>query len=510
MAGTLVRKSLINAIAGVAVTVAGFASSILVARLLGVEGSGVVGFAVWAITMSVMVADLGIPGSLTRFLPELRARSTLDADGLSAALLRPYVLVSACVAGGFFAYAAWLAVAHPAGDAWQIGPGSFRSSPLFWLLCGLACLSQSLASFVNSYLRGVQDFAALARLALLSAGVQIVATGVGVVTFGAGGAIASSVIGSAVVMVAIVRLPRAGSAVSPALRDRVRRYALESWVSHLVTAFLWSRMEVIFLERSFGSHAVGLFTVSLTLSNLATQGPLLLTGALLSHLSEHSGADHAERRQNLYPASVRLLALIVFPLCLGTAGIMPLLLPLLFGPAFDSAITAATILVGSASLVTIATIAYSYLFAMERTRFILGSGLVGAILSIVAGLTVVPAAGLLGAAGSRAVIQTLVSATIVCYAWRALGCVLPAADLARMFLAALLCAVAARMVATVSSGVPGLVLAIVMGALVYAAALRVLKPLPTADLHRMREALRSLPVPLRSAALASLRVIAPA
>ncbi|ACA15607.1 polysaccharide biosynthesis protein [Methylobacterium sp. 4-46] len=511
MAGTLVRKSLINAVAGVATTFAGFASSILVARLIGVEGSGIIGFAVWAATMSVMVADLGIPGSLARFLPELRARASLaDADGLTRALLRPYLLVTLCVSGGFFAYAASLAAAQPDGIGWQIHQGSYRASPLFWLLVGLACLTQSLASFVTSYLRGVQDFAALARLALLAAGAQIAATTVGIVAFGVGGALAGAVIGSAVVMRQVLRLPREGSPVPPVLRARVVRYSVESWASHLVTAFLWSRMEVIFLERSFGSHAVGLFTVSLTLSNLAMQGPLLLTGALLSHLSQHSGAEHAETRLALYPASVRLLALFVFPLCLGTAGVMPLLLPLLFGDAFAPAVTAATILVGTASLITIATIAYSYLFAMERTSFILGSGLVGAVLAITAGLTVVPAAGLLGAASARAAIQLLVTGAIVWYARRSLGCVLPTLDLARMFLAALLCAIAARIVVTVTSGVPGLMLAVLTGALVYAAALRVLKPLPRADLQRVRDALRNLPVPLRSAALASLRVIAPA
>ena len=158
----------------------------------------------------------------------------------------------------------------------------------------------------------------------------------------------------------------------------------------MLTAFFASRMEVFFLERSWGSHAVGLFTVSLTLANLATQGPLLLTGALLPRLSGHIGRDEEAEARQVYATSVSLMGLLVFPACLGMAAIAPVLLPLMYGRDFDAAVPTATILLAASALVATASVAAVYLIAVERTRFLLAAAVAGAALSILAGLTIVP------------------------------------------------------------------------------------------------------------------------
>ena len=56
MANSFVRNSVVNAVAGIFTTLGGFLGTILVARLLGVSGTGIVAFATWAVTIAVMVA----------------------------------------------------------------------------------------------------------------------------------------------------------------------------------------------------------------------------------------------------------------------------------------------------------------------------------------------------------------------------------------------------------------------------------------------------------------------
>ena len=66
---SLVSSSVLSTAAGIVSLVFGFASSIVVARLLGPEGAGEVSFALFiAMTVSLM-ANLGLPNVLLRYIP---------------------------------------------------------------------------------------------------------------------------------------------------------------------------------------------------------------------------------------------------------------------------------------------------------------------------------------------------------------------------------------------------------------------------------------------------------
>lgn len=509
MAGTFVRNSIVNAVAGVCTTFGGFASSIVIARLLGVQGTGAVAFATWAVTVAVIVADIGVPGALSRFLPEAEARDPTGSTRtrLTGALLKPYLVASFALTLGFTLYAAWLAVSEPGVELWDVDAEHYARQPLFWVLIAYVCLVQAMGNFVLGWLKGMQRFGDLARLAALTAVFQVVSTALGAWSRGIAGAMLGSGIGVLLPALALVLLRTGGRPLPTDLVGRIRRFSFETWGAYLVSAFFASRMEVFFLERSWGSHAVGLFTVSLTLSNLATQGPLLLTGALLPHISHQIGRNEMDRAQALYPTSARLLALAVFPACLGTAALAPVLLPLMYGQSFAPAVPTATILVAGAALTTGTSIANVYMVALERTRFILLAGLVCAGLSVLSGLTLVPLFGPLAAAGGRMAVQLALTGATLWYVHRRLHCVTPWRDLARLLAGAAACALVARLVVVLLPDAGGVALAIALGAATYALALRLLRPLPAADLGRLREMAGILPARLRPLADLSLTLI---
>lgn len=493
MTQTFVRSSVLNVIAGLSTTCAGFLSTILVARVLGVEGAGVVAFASWLVTMAVVVADLGIPGALARFLPELRGSGRDgDARGLTGLLLRRLSVVLIAITLGFSGYAAATAWLRPGPEV--IDGGNYRDVWLFWALVAVSCLTQGLASFANGYLKGREAFRHIAVLAVVGGTVQVLATLIGVRLFGIAGALAAAAIGAllpAAVGVAVAL--RAGGAIEPKLKQRVDRFAWETWGSYLVMSFAWSRMEIFFLERSWGSEAAGIFSVSLNLTNLATQAPMLLTGAFLPFLSRHSAGQGTPKTREAYATGMRLMALIVFPACIGVAAIAPKLLPALFGPDFARAIPTAMVLLAAASVTATASIATTYLFAVERTRVVFASGALGAALAIVVGLAIVPTYGAIAAAIGRGAIQVFVVLVTLWYIQRHLGCRTPFRSLGLLLLAALACGAAAFVVV---SGVPGaasLPLAIAAGGCVYGLSLRILRPLPSADLGHLTAACEGLP-----------------
>jgi O-antigen/teichoic acid export membrane protein len=300
---------------------------------------------------------------------------------------------------------------------------------------------------------------------------------------------------------------RAG-AIAGDFRHRVRRFAAESWGGYLVTAFAWTRMEVLFLELSWGATTVALFAVSVTLANLATQAPLLLTGGLLPHLSRAAATGTGRTPQETYAISVRMLALLVFPACLGAAAIAPSLVPAIYGKDFSDAVPSAMILLCGASITATSSVAFTYLLAMERPRFVFVAGGAAALLVIAVGVTLIPMYGVLAAATARAIIQVGVSVAAILYIWLALKCATPVASLLRLFAAALLCAIAAWACVAVVPGHSGIALAIVAGATVYAAGVRLLRAMPEKDAEPLFRALAILPWPLRIPATTTLRLMA--
>lgn len=493
MTQTFVRSSVLNVIAGLATTCAGFASTILVARSLGVEGAGVVAFATWVVTMAVVVTDLGIPGALARYLPELRAKGDDAAvGGLTQRLLRRLALALATITLGFVAYAVATAWKHPAPGA--IGGANYRDVWLFWALIAASCLAQGLASFANGYLKGHEDFRRLAIVAVVGGLAQVATTFVGVRLFGIAGAMAAGILGAllAASVAVAVALRRSGS-VEPALRRRVDRFAWENWGSYLVMSFAWSRMEIFFLERSWGSEAAGIFSVSLNLTNLATQAPLLLTGAFLPYLSRNAASEGTTKARAAYETGMRLMALVVFPACIGVAAIAPRLLPTLFGGDFARAVPTAMVLLSAAAVAATGTVATTYLFAAERTRIVFASSALGAALAIAVGLLVVPTYGAMAAAIGRGLIQVFVILVVLWFIERRLGCRTPYRSLALLLVAALACGGGALAIVLTVEGPASLPLAIAAGAAIYILLLRLLRPIPATDLAYLTAACGSLP-----------------
>lgn len=253
---------------------------------------------------------------------------------------------------------------------------------------------------------------------------------------------------------------------------------------------------MLFLERSWGLEAVGLFTTALALSSLATQGPLMLTTAILPVLSEQQGRGEFEAMHETSAMATRLLALLVIPCCLGMAALMPLVLPLIYGSAFAPAIPAAIILVCAAAVSATSVVGTNLVLAMERNDFVLISSLVGAGFAVVAGLMLIPTFGVLGAATTRALIQMFLVVLGSWFITRRLHCPIPFGALARICLAATACALAAAICVRIIGNAAAILPAIAVAAIVYLVALRLFRAVPPGDLAVLKGVADMLPPPL--------------
>jgi len=486
MSKRLIRNSAFGLIGSLTTTFGSFASNLIMARALGVEGTGIVTYAIWLATTAVTLSSVGVPFTLGRYLPELQSQGQPDAAAqLNAYLLRPYAILSLAMPLALVAYA----FALPS----SFGDFGTHATPTLWFLIAACALTQSMADFARGHLRGVQKFDYVAKASFVSAICQPFVIWGASRYFGPTGALSGYIVGNAISALLIFTLPKPLKGISAELRSRVLRCASYRWLAEIMAAFVWSRLEVFFLQLSWGSGSIGLFNSGLTLSNLAVQLPVMLTWGLIPHFAERVGRKEFDRVGQDYQTGTRMMAFMLLPSCIGLSVIMPVVLPLLYGPQFADATTLAIILVCGAGLASTTTIAWNVIWAMERTDIDLFLGVIGAIVALIGDLTIIPTYGPVGAAISRVAAQSTVSILTVLFVVRSLRISLPIMDLGKILISALACGVAARLSIIVVPGPQGLPLAISLAVVVYLMAIRITKALPESDIARFRSLALALP-----------------
>ncbi len=494
MASKFIRNSLFGIMAGFSTTFGNFISSLLVARILGVELTGTVTFVIWLTNMLVTIFVAGIPPTISRYLPELSTgdQSKDVLSGVLSYMFRPFIGFALIPVIGLLIYAGWLTYDEIQRNSLNLHSNSLQN-PTIYVIVAVCCGLQATADYVKAYYRGLQQFDQLARTIIVSVLFQISIIAVGGTYYGVEGVLIGYLIGNGLPSLYIAQVIKGNKTIEPELKNRIFRYARFRWAAEVMSAFVWSRIEVFFLIIWWGSGPVGLLTVGMTLANLAVQGPLMLTWGLLPRFTEQYGNNEIASMNNAYQMATRLMALLVFPACFGLAAIIPEILPLMFGKDFTPATSAAELLIFAAAIPAAATVGSNILWATDRSDLDFYSAVAGAAIALVCGVTIIPAFGLMGAATARVITQLVVIGLVSWFMAKKLKMSLPFKDLVKLATAALLCAGAARGMLMAVSGLTGVALAVLVGGLTYGVGLRVLKAIPVGDAEKINVMSSSFP-----------------
>jgi O-antigen/teichoic acid export membrane protein len=139
---------------------------------------------------------------------------------------------------------------------------------------------------------------------------------------------------------------------------------------------------------------------------------------------------------------------------------------MLYGSDFSDASLAAAILVCGAGIGATVSVPAAFTIGLERSDFAFLSNISGAIPSVVLGFLLVPSFGIVGAAICRRVVQFFLVVLTFWFVNRRLGYKLPVLELLGMLVAAIGCALVVRLLLSQMHQIPGLLLAIPVGALV--------------------------------------------
>lgn len=432
MARSLVGNTSWGAVASLLSAASRFVSAAILARVLHPTDYGTYFFLAALSEFLVIALCLGGPAVLTRYLP---ARPRQDGSLLIGWAVRRALLGAVACAGGV----AFLVLAD-----WWTQIFATRSTALLLLLL----FSQAALTVQNSILAGLRRFEYVAKAACGSSAVLLTGQLTLSPAFGLDGALTALVLANiAHVLLAYVGVRPHVVGTNPAhgtLDDlnQIRSYALNSGLATLLSALVWNRSEVFFLEWLSSSGEIAKFGVAFTAIAPITVALGMLGAALTPHfagkISKDTGPVESRSAREDYALLTVLMASLSIPFSFILSASSPFLIPFLFGPQYESAVHTAQVLVLGGAL-GFANVGSSLQYASGRSAFILKTSTAGAVIMACLLYVVVPAFGALGAACVRVALQAALIFVGTSFNVRVLGLVFPAKQLLRILLISLVC-----------------------------------------------------------------------
>ena len=470
----------------------GFIASVVVARFLGPEKYGVYSFVVWFLTMVGLLAHLGIPTTVTKYVSEYWGRKNFSAVGeIVRRLLRIEFLAGVVLSLVLFFLA-------PTISGWYDNP----ELTLYLRVAASVILPLTLMFFYNGLFCGLQRFDLIAKTNLMVSPVTVMVILL-IIYFG--GAIewlvAVSALANILLVGCYVYYRRTRFAVIqkvPSKHDfggKLLKFSATAFVVLLLDAIIWERFGIFFLSIYSTPSEIAFYNVAFIFSSRTMiLLPGALTGILLPAMSEVYGGGDKQELARVHSNSTRYLAMLAIPLCLGGIGISGQLFPVLYGASYQAASLVFVVLLLGGTVGSIGTSSYMLLYAQERQNVVLRVGVVSALVSILASWLLVPILGSKGAALAVGLSQSLGGVLLITYAYRkSMKQPFPGGALLRVFCAAVLMGCVAFLLSESIKGPAGLALALICALPLYVFGLFLFRSFTSGDIHLLQAALQRLP-----------------
>jgi len=364
-------------------------------------------FSQWLVDMVFLTLAFGLPGSASRFFAEFRTQSANLLAFERWFLPRSLVVVAAvAVASPLVA----LAFNGEVDLKFALLQAGWSASAAVWAL--LMARAQGLQQFKRVAMsNGVYVVIALAGCALLpKEGVHV-----------SSAMLLVMIATAAAALTTWLALPISENERTPVGSDLNRRmlkmFGMNIWISSLVSALVWSRGEIVIVRTELGVSDVAIYSIALSLVGIATQGVMLLTGAVGQHLTQMWGAEKHEEAINLCRRFTDMLTFTAGILSIFLIAFAPELIRFTFGPAYAEAEVALAIL-GLGAIGFTSAAANQLLLIQTNGVFNRNANIIGALGLFIAAVPLVKLAGVEGAAASRVLIQIGVGVLTLYYSHR--------------------------------------------------------------------------------------------
>jgi len=285
--------------------------------------------------------------------------------------------------------------------------------------------------------------------------------------------------------------------ISPEMKKRMFSYSGQGLVLMALNVVVWDRSDLVIL-RALNHHAgqVTFFSIAFNL----TERMLMIPNAFGNPLGATMMAQYGRGKERLHQLTVsgaKYAFLLALPLLAGMASISGPAILLLYGHAYQPMIPVlaiAAVLAIPKSLIGPATL---LLQTYENQGYLIAVGCACGALDILLDVLLTPSHGAVGAALANGLAQTAAAIAIWYRARRAFGLDLRLGGFGRIALSGIVMAAAVLFVQYLVAGYAGLVVAVVSGAVVWMAMLRLTGAIDREDAERFVHIGRILPERVR-------------
>ena len=387
----LIERTRYNVFAKIILAVTSLLVNGFSSRILGVELFGSSQYIIWIVQTLWLAGNFGLPQMYTRFL-------ALDAKTYShrlifhwpALLILLLIMVLAAISIQFVDYpfrflVALLTLSISLQLLLQSISDGLMHNNLHWHATIWSCLAMLGTAFFAVPHLGLQGYL-LALLVQSSIYVCILAF-----------------------LLAKKVLPITYSRNTQEETSTIFKYAFYTWLATILSAFVWQRMELFFINRYLTKSDISFYSVGLTLSLFIMQPIAMLASALTPHFAK-SFQENSAKTQHTYVLLTKAFAWATFLLGWFVAFNSEFFLGILYGKKFITGASVAFWLLIFSPLSAIATVGSSLVYGYGKARFVAVSSALGALVAPIVFMLIIPAYGIIGAALARGIMQTFLIA----------------------------------------------------------------------------------------------------
>lgn len=379
-----------------------FISSVVVARLLGPEGKGMLGLLGVFFGTAALFASLGLPGAVIYRM----GRQVSDFKKIFSGALTLFLLLG--VAGLIISHVLW-----GGGLSSSLMNGvPFRMFAFFSLLLPAGMLNSLLSAAARS--AGMIRLTAFSGIVKESVYLGALAAGVLLFRMGVWGAVLALLLAEAALSLWCLWLLKDKLSLrdyvpvySPDLNSGLLSFGLRSYAASLMQQLNY-RLDVFLVNYFISVGAVGVYSVATGLSEALLMLPSAICFAFFPKVSSLPQGRAAELTAALVRRSFWLVAGAAAALSLAAGW----LVPFLFGDIFSGATAAVYLLAPGIAALSVSWVMGAYFEGTGRPQYVAKSVAVGLAFTLLLDIVLIPPFGIVGAAAASSVSYVAVSVSL--------------------------------------------------------------------------------------------------
>ena len=471
----------------------GWIISIWIARQLGPSNYGIFTLILWFTGTFSWIIGMGLIHAVTKFIAEFSGKNEINVLGpIVIFVLRIEIVLSLILSGMLIFFKT------------QIADYFFSpSESFFFFLAFLGLLPGVITAIFSATIEGIQKFEYFTYASLAITPFSF-ASKIAVLLLGKGinGLLIVMLIFSFVNVLFYfivlkkerINLFSITQPIDKTLKTRIKKYNFSVLKIILCDKIVWDRSENFFLGRLCHASEVGFYNLGFSLAQRFTSIlPSTFWRVLFPAMSNYSGIGDKEKMRRLFFITTRYLAFFMFPISVGGAILSYQIIHYLYGHDYIGTQRVLQIMFLSSIITGLSSPGAAVLYGYEKQNFIYKLGAVMAVVNIILDLFLIKRYGAVGAASCYATTTIIGSVIGTIYTCHIMKLKYPIVSISKIFISTVIMAIAMEIILIQNSEIPGFIISLVTGGVVYVISSLVLGTFEEEDYTLLRSVKTVLP-----------------